>query len=540
MVHAPWLATTGNAGSLRDSANLLEQVGATMAAIYSRTGQPESVIAEWLNGEDHWFSAAEAKRMGLIDEVISNTDTRAAAMRTTPANASANRHKVPSIFSQRIDTMTQQTHNQQPMQSAVNTDALRQNGIRSSFGGFAQREGVAELMARCVNDSGCTVEAANQKLLAHIGSRGAPIAGNFKINFDDNRLADFKAAATDVLMARAGLKVAEMHPAARDIQRLGIVGMAEAMLSMRGMGTRDMSPDAIIKAALSTSDFPSLLANTAGKSLALGYQAASSGHALFTAEREVRDFKPQTLVRLSEGPNLLPVAEHSEYRHSALYDGAQSFTVETHGRIVGISRQALINDDVGSFTSVPQMLGAAARRLEADKTFAQLTGNPVLGDGVALFHANHGNLGSAAALSIASIGVARSAMRKQKDIAGLSFIDPQPKFLIVPVALETAAEQLLASLVDPSKNNATPNVEFIRGLTLIADPRLDASSETAWYLSTDPRQFEGILRAYLAGEARPYLEEDHEFSRDVVSFKVRLDFAVGCIDHRALYKNPGA
>lgn len=169
-----------------------------------------------------------------------------------------------------------------------------------------------------------------------------------------------------------------------------------------------------------------------------------------------------------------------------------------------------------------------------------MTANPVLADGFALFSADHGNLGAGAALSLASLGLARAAMRKQKGLAGLGYIDPQPKFLIVPVALETTAEQLIASLVDPARNNATPNMEFIRGLTLVADPRLDDHSTTAWYLSAAPSQIEGVLRAYLAGEPRPYLEENPEFQRDALSFKVRLDFAAGVIDHRALFKNPGA
>ncbi|MBK6386574.1 MAG: hypothetical protein IPF71_07025 [Rhodoferax sp.] len=129
-------------------------------------------------------------------------------------------------------------------------------------------------------------------------------------------------------------------------------------------------------------------------------------------------------------------------------------------------------------------------------------------------------------------------MRMQKGLAGLGFIDPQPKFLIVPVALETAAEQLIASLVDPTRTNATPNLEFIRGLTLVADPRLDVNSVTAWYLSASPRQIEGILRAYLAGQPRPYLEENTEFKTDAISWKVRLDFAVGPQDYRGLVQEP--
>ena len=420
-------------------------------------------------------------------------------------------------------------------------ETQRRSDIRSSFKRVMTRAGVPELLAICDADPAVTAQAANDKLLALIGSQASPIGGAYYPQFNsDNRLVDFKAAGCDVLLARSGIKVAEPHPGARDLQRMGIVAIAEAMLSMTGQLPRDMSPAGIISAALSTSDFPSLLSNTANKSLSMGYNEAPSGHTLFTGERDVKDFKPQTLVNLSEAPALEEVPELSEYRHGHMIDGASTFKLATFGKVLSLSRQALVNDDLSAFTTLPSALGAAARRKEADMTFEQLTSNPLLGDGVALFHATHGNLGTAAALNLASLGLARAAMRMQKGLAGLGFIDPQPKFLIVPVALETAAEQLIASLVDPTRTNATPNLEFIRGLTLVADPRLDVNSVTAWYLSASPRQIEGILRAYLAGQPRPYLEENTEFKTDAISWKVRLDFAVGPQDYRGLYKNPGA
>ena len=130
-------------------------------------------------------------------------------------------------------------------------------------------------------------------------------------------------------------------------------------------------------------------------------------------------------------------------------------------------------------------------------------------------------------------------MRSQRGLDGIGYFDPQPRFLIVPVYLETLAESLLASLVDPSKNNDATNPAWVRGLTLVADPRLDAASTTAWYLATDPNQVETVIRAYLAGSERPYLEEDDAFIRDVISHKARLDVGAGVIDYRGLYKNPG-
>lgn len=425
--------------------------------------------------------------------------------------------------------------------AAVQAESQRRNDIRAKFKRFVHQEGVADLQASCESDPNISAQAAADRLLAHIGASCSPIAAHYVPSFaGDNRLSDFKAAAQDVLLRRAGVHIAEPHPGARDLQRMGVVGMAEAILSMTGKASRDMSPAAVISAALSTSEFPALLANTAGKAMAMGYESAPIGHTLFTGERDVKDFKPQSMVNLSEAPALLEVPELAEYKNGAMSDSAAPFQVATFGRILQISRQALVNDDLSAFTSLPMSFGISARRLEADKVFGILTANPILGDGYALFSAEHGNLGEPAPLGMAGLGVARSAMRKQKGIAGLGYLDPQPKFLIVPVALETAAEQLLASLVDPARSNATPNAEFIRGLTLVADPRLDAVSTTAWYLSAAPTQIEGILRAYLAGEPRPYLEESAEFSRDALSYKVRLDFAAGVVDYRGLWMTAGA
>ena len=540
MVHAPWTNTTGNADALRGSADLLDQVRESMLIAYRRTGQPDDVIRSWLDGKDHWFTAAEALALGLIDEVISDVATQPAA----PANAMAARHPVPPVFAQRINTMTasaQLTNPEAIRAAAVQAESQRRNDIRSKFKPFASRDGVADLQAVCEADPGINAQAAADRLLAHIGASCAPISAHYVPSFaGDNRLNDFKAAAQDVLLRRAGVNVAEPHPGARDLQRLGIVGMAEAILSMTGKASRDLSPAGVISAALSTSDFPALLANTAGKAMALGYETAPIGHTLFTGERDVKDFKPQSLVNLSEAPGLLEVPELAEYKNGAMSDSAAPFQVATYGRILQISRQALVNDDLSAFTSLPASFGIAARRLEADKVFGLLTANPVLADGFALFSTEHGNLGVAAALSIASLGVARTAMRKQKGLAGLGYVDPQPKFLIVPVALETQAEQILASLVDPARNNNTPNAEFIRGLTLVADPRLDDVSATAWYLAASPTQTEGILRAYLAGQPRPYLEENAEFSRDALSYKVRLDFAAGVVDYRGLWMTAGS
>jgi len=105
-----------------------------------------------------------------------------------------------------------------------------------------------------------------------------------------------------------------------------------------------------------------------------------------------------------------------------------------------------------------------------------------MADGAALFHADHKNLaGSGAAISVTSLGAARTAMRLQTGING-AILNIVPRYLIVPAALESDAETILAALARPDQSNpGVANAEFIRNLELVVDPRLDADSATAWY-----------------------------------------------------------
>ena len=557
MLHAPWLSSTsGNADALRQRADMLDQVAESMRVAYGRTNQPASVIANWLAGEDHWFTAEDALAVGLVDEII---PARAAAAVEKLALASC-RYPVPSHLIQRVSAMSTSPSPLTPAQNidqiraeAVRAEGARRGAIRAMFSRHLYAPGVAGLLTACEEDPNCSDALAGQRLLAALGSGMSPVVGSHGLpdtfssasgghaRGDDRRLGEFRAAAVDVLLQRAGIKVADPHPAARDLQRLNIVAMAERVLSMHGQSTTSLSKGEIVKAAMTTSDFPALLSALTGKALRAGYENTSATHVGWTGEREVADFKMQTLAMLSEAPSLDLVPESGEYKFGAFAESAETFTVKTYGKIVRFSRQALINDDLGALTTIPNAQGAAARRLESDQVYGKLTGNAVMADGVTLFHASHGNLAPAgAALSVDSLGAARAAMRQQKGINGLDFLDPQPRYLIVPVSIETKAETLLNSTVDPARSNNTENSEWIRKLTLVADPRLDSVSPAAWYLSTDPRQIEGIVRAYLTGEPRPFLDDQEGWVTDTTDYKVRLDFGVGVIDYRGLYKNPGA
>jgi phage major head subunit gpT-like protein len=199
----------------------------------------------------------------------------------------------------------------------------------------------------------------------------------------------------------------------------------------------------------------------------------------------------------------------------------------------------IINDDLRAFTRIPQLFGVAAKRMESDAVYSLITANGAMSDTVALFHADHNNLGSAAALGSDGLSAGRTAMRTQKGLNG-ERIDATPAFLLAPVALETTADILLRSAALPTAEMSSGVVNPWAGkLTPVADPHLDDASETAWYLLAHPNQVPTIEVAYLEGEEQPYVEEMLDFNSDNLIVKVRHDFGAGVVDHVGAYKNPG-
>ena len=134
---------------------------------------------------------------------------------------------------------------------------------------------------------------------------------------------------------------------------------------------------------------------------------------------------------------------------------------------------------------------------------------------------------------------ARAAMAKQTGLDKKTVLNVRPAFLIVPASLELKAEQLVAqNLVPAATSSVVP--QSIRTLAPISEPRLDAASETAWYLAASPNQIDTIEYAYLEGQQGAYIETRNGFDVDGVEIKCRLDFGAKAIDWRGLYKNPGA
>jgi hypothetical protein len=192
----------------------------------------------------------------------------------------------------------------------------------------------------------------------------------------------------------------------------------------------------------------------------------------------------------------------------------------------------MVNDDLGAFTDLPQQLARAAAATEGNLLATLLASNPVMGDGVALFHASHKNISTSAALSAAPIAEARKMLRQQTGLSG-QLIGVTPKYLIVGPECETYAEQILALFYATKAADVNP---FAGRLTLVVEPRLTG---TGFYIAADPAEVPGLEYAYLEGNEGVYTESRWGFDVDGLEVKVRLDFGAGFTDWRGWNKNAG-
>ncbi len=348
-------------------------------------------------------------------------------------------------------------------------------------------------------------------------------------------------AVANALLHRYSPTLFQLEDAARQYRGMTLLELARESLADVGVNTRGLSRDEVATRALhSTSDFPEILSAVTNKTLRQAYDTYPRTFALFCRQVLATDFKTMHRVQLGEAPQLLEVGESGEFKRGTLGESKESYRVKTYGRVVAITRQVLINDDLDAFTRIPAMYGNSIAQLESDVVWGIITANPAMADGTALFHANHKNLaGSGTALDVTSVGASRAAMAKQTGLDKKTVLNIRPAFLIVPAALELKAEQLVAqNLVPAASGNVVP--QSIRTLAPISEPRLDAASETGWYLAASPNQIDTIEYAYLEGQQGAYVETRNGFDVDGVEIKCRLDFGAKAIDWRGLYKNPGA
>lgn len=392
--------------------------------------------------------------------------------------------------------------------------------------------------------SGKTIDQVRSDVLAELAKPPAPNA-NPKIQVGKEDKENFRAAAAGAILLRSGMVTDAKTVAEGSAELAGAstIRLAEECLRRAGQGVKMTDrPEDIAKRAMSTSDFPLILADVGHKSLVTAFNLADETWSRWCGTVSVPDKRAYYLNSIGELSDINEVKEGAEYQYMTTAEKRESVQVKTYGGLVAITRDMVINDDLNAFTSLPAAQGRAIARKLGDLAFAVLTANGTMADSVALFYSTHGNLGTAGEISATTLAEAVFKMGAQKDVANKQVLNLTAKFFMSGRKKMPVAEQFFQAVWKDESSKMLPNIyqNYIPLANRIYDSRLDITTDTTidpWYLQADKGM--GVVMAFLNGVQTPYMEQEQEFDRDVLKFKCRIDAAAAAVDHRGLYKNAG-
>lgn len=426
-----------------------------------------------------------------------------------------------------------------------------------------------ELVAQ--NERGeISVETARSHLMTSMAEAqraqtgGISAGGGNPAQINDDARDKWLRGATNALIQRAGLtdmvrSAATLRGETVDLdpgEFRGIHNVELARMALENMGVRidTYDRDKIVGMALvhrsaggpfqSSSDFTVLLENVMHKTLQAAYAVTPDTWRRFCGVGSVTDFRPHPRILRGTFGALDQLTEDGEFKNKPIPDGAkESISAKTKGNIVGLTRQAIVNDDLDAFSAITVELARAAKLSVEKDVYALLALNsglgPVMNDGNTLFHASHKNIAATGAVpSVDALDAIRVLMGSQMDLSGNEFLDILPAVFLGPLGMDSKVKVINGAVYDPDTANKLQMPNRVQGLLkdVIGSPRL---SGTRWYTFADPAQAPAIEVVFLNGNQEPYTEMKEGWRIDGTEWKVRFDYGVGAMNYRSAGTNAG-
>ncbi|UIK09059.1 ATP-dependent Clp protease proteolytic subunit [Rhizobium leguminosarum] len=558
MIHEPSGMTLGPADDHRRTAGVLDTMTGVFAQVYAeRTGLSEREIRQMMKDET-WMAPQDALVNGFATSVSEHAPTASTADAAFDYRTYA---KAPDRLKR---LATERKAMGLPMVAVAPAPHKRKEAIMTEPNvapvddqATANLQDVNSRIYQLCTAAKMTLAEANKivldakgefakaqtMIINHLADQD-PMGGRVSPNhFADSNCSVMVARdIEDALYARIAGKPAQGR--ASEWQGRSLLDMGAALLEARGeriiSRNRDRLATQIMSsgATHSTSDFPFVTGNAANRFLLDAYRAAETPLKQLARLRNAANFKAMTIGRMSEMPKLEEVLEGAEITYGTRSEAKETYRVKTYSKMFGISREALINDDLDAFSDTLRAFGHAAAQTEADLIADLLLDNgglgPLLDDGITLFANARGNKsGAGSGLTISSVSAGRKALRDQKGLDNETPLSLKPQFLIVGSGNETTAEQIIAAITPSATEEVNP---FSGKLSLLVEPRLE---DDAWRLFASPDQAPILEIAYLHGVQQPKLETREGWNTLGTEFRAILDFGCGITGWRGAYLNEG-
>lgn len=425
---------------------------------------------------------------------------------------------------------------------AIRAERQRAATIRD----IGQRASMAAADVQRAIDEGATVEAFRTRAFDALAerSRQAPTAsvqGSITRDENDTRRIGMRDALVARLARAAGQRSVQIPEHARSWGEMGFAEMAAECIGWRGhLRTPRQVIEVMERAFHSTSDFPAIFSDALNVRLLARYQSAMPTYRLFCAPYQATDFRTINVVRAGDFPQPQRILETGEIPAGTFSESKEQLVVHPYGVRMNITRQMIVNDNLGA---IDQMLGSYGDTIlgwENDLVFALLisnsfTGPTLLTDNKVMFHTDHGNeTSSGTAINVAEVGKGRAQMMKQQSLDGRK-LNLQPVTLLAGPDRLTEAEQLVATINPNLIASAQP--DWMKRLRPAGDANITGDH---WWLFADPSSAPCFVYGTLQGFEGPRLSTDDPFTIQGVSVKLEHDFGAAGIDFRGATHNEGA
>lgn len=431
-----------------------------------------------------------------------------------------------------------------PTPADNNPQAIAQNAVRAerervtAIEELAERAGQAGFGRDHIR-SGTSLDTFRGLLLDHMvtSERATPTDSRVRVQVGNDEADTIRSARVEALAYGLGAPVPQAGPsaAARQYMGQGLVDIAADCVNFHGrrmLNARDID-NIFSRAAHSTSDFPVIFEGAVNRTLEQRYALAQPTFKRFARKKNFRDFRPDTIVKTGDFPMLEKILENGKIKFGSFGEGKEAVQAFSYAIALNISRQMLINDDLGAIAELLTSYGASVALFE-EVTFYGGAYNGKLADGKTVFHADHKNLAAAgSAITVDSVGEGRKSMGRQTSLDGKPLLANPARIMLVGPNQLTDAEKLLASITPATVS--TVNI-FSGKFELVETSQI---ADNSWDLFADPSTGSNYRWGYLEGYEAPRVRMDEPFGSQGFSMSVEHDFGCGATDFRFGYHNPG-
>lgn len=304
-------------------------------------------------------------------------------------------------------------------------------------------------------------------------------------------------------------------------------------------------PGAQARLAFSTVSLPNILGNVANKQILAGYMEADQTWREIATIRPVSNFYTQNHYRMLDSLEYEEVSSGGELKHGTLGEETYTSQAKTYGKMLGITRTQIINDDLGAFADIRERLGRGAAKKFSNVFWAAFMNNSTFFTSALTNYISGSttNLGSDGV----GLGLAVTAFRQMTSPTadGLKRVgqDLNPTKILVPPELEAIAEVLYRNTNLGQVANSSANI-YANKYRPVVQWRLSNSSftgysTTAWYMFGE--EVRPMLVTFLNGNQSPTVEStDADFDTLGILFRGYHDFGCDKSEYLAGIKSKGA